>query len=103
MFCIFFFLMVRLPPRSTRTVTLFPYTTLFRSVIFEIFVETAERHIGALTEIFLERDVDRVGHKRPQLRIAEVERPGRRFDVGIIALRRVEIEDRKSTRLNSSH
>src|SRR3546814_7086777 len=29
--CIFF-LMIRRPPRSTRTDTLFPYTTLFRSV-----------------------------------------------------------------------
>src|SRR3546814_12505081 len=28
----FFFLMIRQPPRSTRTDTLFPYTTLFRSV-----------------------------------------------------------------------
>src|SRR5213076_1709506 len=27
----FFFLMIRRPPRSTRLVTLFPYTTLFRS------------------------------------------------------------------------
>src|SRR3546814_18100776 len=27
----FFFLMIRRPPRSTRTATLFPYTTLFRS------------------------------------------------------------------------
>src|SRR3546814_16888358 len=30
-FC-FFFLMIRRPPRSTRTYTLFPYTTLFRSL-----------------------------------------------------------------------
>src|SRR3546814_11798441 len=30
-FCFFFFLMIRRPPRSTRTDTLFPYTTLFRS------------------------------------------------------------------------
>src|SRR3546814_12813050 len=30
--CIFFFLMIRRPPRSTRTDTLFPYTTLFRSL-----------------------------------------------------------------------
>src|SRR3546814_6893387 len=30
MICIFF-LMIRRPPRSTRTDTLFPYTTLFRS------------------------------------------------------------------------
>src|SRR3546814_17116491 len=32
MISIFFFLMIRRPPRSTRTDTLFPYTTLFRSV-----------------------------------------------------------------------
>src|SRR3546814_4710690 len=30
----FFFLMIRRPPRSTRTDTLFPYTTLFRSFTF---------------------------------------------------------------------
>src|SRR3546814_20474333 len=30
-FVFFFFLMIRRPPRSTRTDTLFPYTTLFRS------------------------------------------------------------------------
>src|SRR3546814_11510742 len=29
----FFFLMIRRPPRSTRTDTLFPYTTLFRSFV----------------------------------------------------------------------
>src|SRR3546814_10946362 len=29
----FFFLMLRRPPRSTRTDTLFPYTTLFRSAL----------------------------------------------------------------------
>src|SRR3546814_8612405 len=33
MFVCFFFLMIRRPPRSTRTGTLFPYTTLFRSEI----------------------------------------------------------------------
>src|SRR3546814_11110139 len=30
-YILFFFLMIRRPPRSTRTDTLFPYTTLFRS------------------------------------------------------------------------
>src|SRR3546814_17353607 len=34
--------MIRRPPRSTRTDTLFPYTTLFRSRI--VFVATAARH-----------------------------------------------------------
>src|SRR3546814_19791888 len=32
-FMFVFFLMIRRPPRSTRTDTLFPYTTLFRSII----------------------------------------------------------------------
>src|SRR3546814_1890911 len=32
----FFCLMIRLPPRSTRTDTLFPYTTLFRSAVHVI-------------------------------------------------------------------
>src|SRR3546814_20225132 len=31
---IIFFLMIRRPPRSTRTDTLFPYTTLFRSRLY---------------------------------------------------------------------
>src|SRR3546814_20491970 len=30
-----FFLMIRRPPRSTRTDTLFPYTTLFRSLLLQ--------------------------------------------------------------------
>src|SRR3546814_3503522 len=38
MFC--FFLMIRRPPRSTRTDTLFPYTTLFRSMAFTLEVLT---------------------------------------------------------------
>src|SRR3546814_19982123 len=40
-FCVCFFLMIRRPPRSTRTATLFPYTTLFRSQRFE---QPAKRH-----------------------------------------------------------
>src|SRR3546814_3431043 len=33
---VFFFLMIRRPPRSTRTDTLFPYTTLFRSTSVDV-------------------------------------------------------------------
>src|SRR3546814_5624706 len=40
--CCVFFLMIRRPPRSTRTDTLFPYTTLFRSV------SIARNGLGAL-------------------------------------------------------
>src|SRR3546814_4920153 len=38
LFLFVFFLMIRRPPRSTRTDTLFPYTTLFRSAIFSFCV-----------------------------------------------------------------
>src|SRR3546814_17504968 len=34
--CIVFFLMIRRPPRATRTDTLFPYTTLFRSLVHDM-------------------------------------------------------------------
>src|SRR3546814_11212000 len=46
----FFFLMIRRPPRSTRTDTLFPYTTLFRSR------DRGERDFGLLR---VAGDVDR--------------------------------------------
>src|SRR3546814_10304357 len=45
----FFFLMIRRPPRSTRTDTLFPYTTLFRSEAhfpYPFEVHCAIGHIG---------------------------------------------------------
>src|SRR3546814_7572785 len=42
----FFFLMIRRPPRSTRTDTLFPYTTLFRSPVFQ-----ARTHHGRVGRI----------------------------------------------------
>src|SRR3712207_8640932 len=72
----FFFLMIRRPPRST----LFPYTTLFRSRG----VRGALVH--HLRRAVRERPVDHVG-------VA-----GHPADVG-----GAPVEDRKSTRLNSSH
>src|SRR3546814_10049661 len=39
-FCLYvFFLIIRRPPRSTRTDTLFPYTTLFRSLPIRLDIE----------------------------------------------------------------
>src|SRR3546814_8388683 len=38
-----FFLMIRRPPRSTRTDTLFPYTTLFRSVAVPFVAEAVDQ------------------------------------------------------------
>src|SRR3546814_19856255 len=61
-----FFLMIRRPPRSTRTDTLFPYTTLFRSmfvaVIMGLFtilfgmrhVQATEQHRGMMLAIAFE-------------------------------------------------
>src|SRR3546814_5060556 len=42
--------MIRRPPRSTRTDTLFPYTTLFRSVV-------PHRHVAAVAEVLLRHQV----------------------------------------------
>src|SRR3546814_19414462 len=48
MFVVFFFLMIRRPPRSTRTDTRFPYTTLFRSWSGGTVI-VAPRHISGKT------------------------------------------------------
>src|SRR3546814_3166354 len=53
--CVFmFFLMIRLPPRPTRTDTLFPYTTLFRScerIEFLVVARPGQRVAGQLLQL----------------------------------------------------
>src|SRR3712207_8697347 len=76
---LFFFLMIRRPPRST----LFPYTTLFRSAAGAAVAEASARTVVAAA-------------------------PGHVMLVrGVIGMRRsrgcARGRDRKSTRLNSSH
>src|SRR3546814_2270743 len=68
-FCDFFFVMIRRPPRSTRTDTLFPYTTLFRSAITADF-EPAHRLVQRLLEVATHRHhfADRL-HLRGQTRV----------------------------------
>src|SRR3989475_886798 len=75
-FFFFFFLMIRRPPRST----LFPYTTLFRS----------------------ENDT---GEDLTAVTFAQIILEEERRKSGLLSLRvlREIIQDRKSTRLNSSH
>src|SRR3546814_2580014 len=73
MLLLFFFLMRRRPPISTRTDTLFPYTTLFRSLRYEprrIGQAQPDRRLG------LWRRRDRVGGRRTQ-RLCAVRRPWR--------------------------
>src|SRR2546429_2430685 len=79
-FTFFFFLMIRRPPRST----LFPYTTLFRS----------------------DRDAAIAGEDAPvvsQRGRLERERAVRELDALGVPGGTGGVEDRKSTRLNSSH
>src|SRR3546814_17427770 len=59
-FCFFFFLMIRRPPRSTRTDTLFPYTTLFRSVVRDaprVMVVDGSRLVRKLISDVLQKEV----------------------------------------------
>src|SRR3546814_18718424 len=94
----FFFLMTRRPPRSTRTYTLFPYTTLFRSNVMPVI---AANRIGEEDgQIFYGHSfstdewgdfVAEAGPKEPGALVATLD------------LDRARKQDRKSTRLNSSH
>src|SRR3546814_13631212 len=47
----FFFLMIRRPPRSTRTDTLFPYTTLFRSELSSLIDLFRQHNVRSYLEI----------------------------------------------------
>src|SRR3546814_18018302 len=60
---VFFFLMIRRPPISTRTDTLFPYTTLFRSKIGDHVGWNSEagRVSGRIIKVHT-RDFDYKGH-----------------------------------------
>src|SRR3546814_3050415 len=118
--------MIRRPPRSTRTDTLFPYTTLFRSVwnagsTTEKYFMSAEDltvHAGlslqqdlALVNLIGLTHVERNGHHFID---GFAERPAEEAEAFLHAHpalyhrqnSRVRLrisEDRKSTRLNSSH
>src|SRR3546814_18786350 len=110
MFFFFFFLMIRGPPRSTRTDTLFPLPTLFRS---EAGALVSAVRSGSLRVLFPKRNPFLTAvvssraailslclyMKEQNIRSESADRaqPG--------ALRRPlqQGSDRKSTRLNSSH
>src|SRR3546814_13991617 len=127
----FLFLMIRRPPRSTRTDTLFPYTTLFRSRRIakgeaKVRPRTRRRRpsgqavmIGEAIEREAEDELARArrpaerafGHRHPLTRAhhapQDVRKPrAHARDRGIEAALGVDLRgggiDRKSTRLNSS-
>src|SRR3546814_19143622 len=106
--------MTRSPTISTRTHTLFPYTTLFRSLTFSQYVtlkklaigstgvtdlaRAAELNPGAMTRL-----LDRLEAKGLVVRTADpTDRRALNIDLTDAGLA-IWQEDRKSTRLNSSH
>src|SRR3712207_9098010 len=95
--------MIRRPPRST----LFPYTTLFRSGRPPLGVQVppraddedrAHRAVARGREHVIEGGAVGVDHHGLVL-VVELEDVGG----GVDAVARADAEDRKSTRLNSSH
>src|SRR3546814_15905752 len=103
----FYFLMIRRPPRSTRTDTLFPYTTLFRSANADLvkryrWVSTLDDRTSEICQS-LDGTEWPVGEGPlppilPNCRSRIVPVLDERF-----AFLREGATDRKSTRLNSSH
>src|SRR2546430_17600478 len=78
---LYFFLMIRRPPRST----LFPYTTLFRSALHAARAAVRDDQHVVIGQVRDAREVR--------------ERDGRERDAQVVRQKL----DRKSTRLNSSH
>src|SRR3546814_13194540 len=112
--------MIRRPPRSTRTDTLFPYTTLFRSFLeinvpsllpnidpdglLEYSVVYTDRAINHMSNTFQEvmKDISRTLKQVYNAHCAIVVPGSGTFGMEAVA-RQFATKDRKSTRLNSSH
>src|SRR3546814_21075565 len=104
-----FFLMIRRPPRSTRTDTLFPYTTLFRSQpAHQRYVHPGPLVLSAAPLKYPTpmADRDRTVSRRsePSSRTTLIGEQPNPWDLlqpqDVMSRHR---GDRKSTRLNSSH
>src|SRR3546814_7114771 len=109
--------MIRRPPRSTRTDTLFPYTTLFRSARTALVAARArdDERGGALSLGHLpqhrrparagwaERPRDVATAAQLSLRLSGADAADRARDDRLFPARLSPLADRKSTRLNSSH
>src|SRR3546814_11246921 len=110
-----FFLMIRRPPRSTRTDTLLPYTTLFRSVgqpgrgLNAMFtMMNAERLFVGIQGLGIAEAANQKAVAYAKERLQGGGSDGTPGPVAIIDhpdVRKMLLSgrDRKSTRLNSSH
>src|SRR3546814_12377309 len=101
--------MIRQPPISTRTFTLFPYPTLFRSVGGSYNDATIRRDFCAIANDQFDCTIDPPGQTNALLAPAGTRLPVTakfkgnavaRYDFPVAGL---DGQDRKSTRLNSSH
>src|SRR3546814_15150054 len=100
----FFFLMIRRPPRSTRTATLFPYTTLFRSgpsMVHSPHPQPAGRRLAGLEDHVFGCSCPSSAGWAWRSRWPAVRGTFGDMDVADEPTR--TYLDRKSTRLNSSH
>src|SRR3546814_11403218 len=100
--------MIRRPPRSTRTDTLFPYTTLFRSLLQSPPWVLSDDAFGALDSDMQTRVADIFTNALPRTAVVHIGRAGPVLDAlftRVVKLVKVAPTsgDRKSTRLNSSH
>src|SRR3546814_13656723 len=102
--------MCRRPPGFTRTYTLFPYTTLFRSVLVVAFVLLAVLAVlggfGRTVAVVLGREILAiavVAHCGAPVLACPILEPVHAR--ALVAIRGIDVfpGDRKSTRLNSSH
>src|SRR3546814_15600769 len=110
--------MLRRPPRSTRTDTLFPYTTLFRSaakykelgllakMTYDLTDELQLRSITGYRELKATRAIDLDVTQAPILHSTSQQDDdyfSQELQLAYESDRLNVIGDRKSTRLNSSH
>src|SRR3546814_13465274 len=99
--------MIRRPPRSTRTDTLFPYTTLFRSQRHSkrlLGLDTVQNHPNHALQL---RVFGFAAFHEPAEHVLilalEQTHVARTVDVVKVGINFFHERDRKSTRLNSSH
>src|SRR3546814_14712888 len=107
--------MIRPPTRSTRTDTLFPYTTLFRSFKSQVgsisnnFNNRSEEVIGSAADLWVAHhhgaysDGPRRGRRRVGENSPALLNPTFQADPRPPFIAWLMLLDRKSTRLNSSH
>src|SRR3546814_6908037 len=95
--------MIRRPPRSTRTDTLFPYTTLFRSLASEISIARACACRGStsLAEIAEEAIADFAPARRSEEHTSELQSL-MRISYAVFCLKK-KIRKRKQPRTNENN